>query len=738
MSRSSRLIRLAIAALCGAALTLPPALPALAQEAPPPRVWSDSDPPARVGRLTDLSGGVSFHGPGADHWSPATPNFPITSGDAVWTEPGARAAIEVSGDRITLAGGTEFDVDALDDQTLSASVPQGELYLRIRAVVPGEVVTLRTPRGTVSISAPGRYDIAAGDTNTPTTVTVLSGSAQVNGDTFGVVVRPGETATITGDSPFVASVGPEQRTPFLTAMLQEALPPPPPGVAPPPVVEAMSGADDLTAYGTWQPTPQYGTVWYPNVAPGWAPYRDGHWAYVEPWGWTWVDDEPWGFAPFHYGRWVQIGGAWAWAPVYVAPGYAPPPVVVAPPVYAPALVTFFGVGVGIGVGIGLGHDCGWVPLGWGEPYVPWYRHGRDYLVNVNRSYVPNVTNITNITNVTNVTVNHFANARAATMVPAAAIINSRPIAPVVRPVPPQQLAALRPAPIPPVRPTAGTLGVTPAVAHQLRLPPAPPGAPVRPVAPGPRFQPLAPSRPAATPLALRVPVAPTAPGAAPVAPHMPMAPAAPGAPRPVTNALPTVNPAASVPHVPGTAGPGVIQPHGPAAPGLPPLRAPAAPQPMLNPGVAAPTAPAAPHPVLPPPQAGHLAPPAAAMAPPRPGVTPNPPPLQPRSAALPPVHPATPPQVHAPAPLPQLQPQAIRPPPMPQPQAFRPPMPQPQPQVFRAPQAFQPPPQPMRPPAAPPVQAYRAPPAPAPAFHAPAPPRPQPQPQHQCIPGRPC
>jgi len=54
----------------------------------------------------------------------------------------------------------------------------------------------------------------------------------------------------------------------------------------------------------------YGSVWYPNVPPGWAPYREGHWAWVEPWGWTWVDDAPWGFAPFHYGRWVNAGGRW--------------------------------------------------------------------------------------------------------------------------------------------------------------------------------------------------------------------------------------------------------------------------------------------------------------------------------------------------------------------------------------------------------------------------------------------
>ena len=45
--------------------------------------------------------------------------------------------------------------------------------------------------------------------------------------------------------------------------------------------------------GRWGADPTYGNVWFPTrVAADWAPYRDGHWAWVDPWGWTWVDDAP--------------------------------------------------------------------------------------------------------------------------------------------------------------------------------------------------------------------------------------------------------------------------------------------------------------------------------------------------------------------------------------------------------------------------------------------------------------
>src|SRR5207245_173363 len=86
------------------------------------------------------------------------------------------------------------------------------------------------------------------------------------------------------------------------------------------------GSEDLDDNGVWDETPEYGAVWYPReVEAGWAPYHNGHWAWIEPWGWTWVDDAPWGFAPFHYGRWIYGHDRWGWAPGPIAVrGYGGP------------------------------------------------------------------------------------------------------------------------------------------------------------------------------------------------------------------------------------------------------------------------------------------------------------------------------------------------------------------------------------------------------------------------------
>ena len=137
------------------------------------------------------------------------------------------------------------------------------------------------------------------------------------------------------------------------------------------------------------------------MAPDWTPYSTGRWVYDPYYEWTWVDDAPWGWAPYHYGRWVHAGGYWGWTPGPVA----------VRPVYAPALVAFFGApGVSVSIGAPV---VSWVALGFGEPIVPWWRGhryaGRPYwggwggprIVNnvvVNNTTVINVRNINRFQN----------------------------------------------------------------------------------------------------------------------------------------------------------------------------------------------------------------------------------------------------------------------------------------------------------------------------------------------------
>ena len=462
-------------------------VPAAASLAAPPPIAPVAEPPARVGRVAAVTGAVSFHTRDQTAWSPALTNLPVTSGDALWTEPGARAALDIAGNRIWLDGRTLLELPVLDDHAVSATETQGTVYLHLRSITPGDIYSIQTPRGLVQLVAGGRYAVSAGDDGEPTRVTVLDGAAQVSAPGLTLDVGPDVTATLSGTGteadPVRGVLGPAQRDAFVTAMLALERP-----AISHPAVSRMTGSEDLDRYGTWRDQPKYGAVWYPPVEPGWVPYRQGRWSWVAPWGWTWVDEAPWGFVPFHYGRWIEDDGRWGWTPA-PAPEHVLQPGIVIEPVYAPALVSFVALAA---VGVGFGEQpVGWVPLGPNEPYYPPYRARLPYIQNLNIGTVQNARIIINDNNVhTNtynrITVQNFVNRGAATVVPASAVVASRPIAAaalpqtVVTPALMRAQAGYRPG----FAPTARTLGVTPVVARQFHF-----ATVAAPASPGPVFAP---------------------------------------------------------------------------------------------------------------------------------------------------------------------------------------------------------------------------------------------------------
>ena len=504
-----------------AQVTAPPAPPG----APANPATDAGDPPARVGWLSNLSGSVSFHSASQNEWANATQNYPFATGDAVWTQPNAQASVIVGSSRFALAGGTELTAQEIDQSTITLTLSQGEVFLNIVALENGQSVVIQTPRGTAQIVSNGQYEIYAGDSSTPTYVTAVTGSIQFTGlgQSAAQAVAAQQTLVVSGTNPVQSQLGGMQQDQFLSSMLQQAAPPPPPtATAAPPVVAQMTGAAVLTQYGSWTPQPDVGAVWFPQVASGWVPYREGHWAYVQPWGWTWVDNAPWGFAPFHYGRWAQFGGRWGWVPAPAAdPGYNE---ATYQPVYAPALVTFLGAAAGALTAAAFASgSIGWAPLGPREAYYPPYpvspryfgAYNRPYVQNYNQFYQRNVTVVNNRISYRNVEINNqapgggpggFYNRQGATFVPRDAMLGSRPIAPVARPLP-------QGAEVQAFRPGIGS--------HDL--PPAPHGAPQQAPAPGPAFRPTpggeAGGRRAPPPLVGHAAVAPSFRGGTPGLPR---------------------------------------------------------------------------------------------------------------------------------------------------------------------------------------------------------------------------
>ena len=491
MRVSSRLFRASVW-LASTSLSLSSTLPAMAQPAPPdqnPPPQAEGapagDPPAIAGRVSVVSGTVSFHAAGDTTWNAASLNYPVTNGDGFWTEPSAHAELQVGDDRVVLAGSTEFEIGALDSSQISATEAQGASFLQIQSLPQGQTLTVNTPRGAVQINTPGRYEVVAGDTNDATTVTVVEGAAHVQGNGVSLDVGPEQTATIGGTDTFDGQVGAMQQDEFLQTELKAAQQVQQRVSSLPKQVQYMTGGAELAQYGSFQSSTQYGQVWYPRDVPAdWAPYREGHWAYVAPWGWNWVDNEPWGFAPSHYGRWIQDGGRWGWCagdPAdnagyeggggYYGGGY---------PVYSPALVSFGGIGGALlaGAAIGFaagafshgGGGIGWVPLGYNEPYYPPYRVSNRYFQSVNRYSVTNIRTY-NVTNVRNVSFNSYRNARYATVMPEGAMVRGERVGQFGRPLPASAFNNVRPIyGREPVRPNAETPLLSRAAARRFNLP----------------------------------------------------------------------------------------------------------------------------------------------------------------------------------------------------------------------------------------------------------------------------
>jgi hypothetical protein len=361
----------------------------------------DDDPPSRVARLAYANGEVSFEPAGTDDWVSAVVNRPITTGDKLWNDNGARSELNIGSAVIRMGSNTGFSFLNLTDNITQLRITEGTLNIRVRNLDTDETFEVDTPNLAFSILRPGNYKINVNEAGDTTVVVVRDGEGEVTGGGAAYTVHPGEVGTFIGTDQIDADVqgwgNDDDDFDGWCASRDRRVDR---SVSARYVSSDAIGYEDLDDYGGWRPVPEYGTVWFPHTSiVGWAPYHYGHWIWVSPWGWTWVDDAPWGFAPFHYGRWVTVGGVWGWVPcaprVVVGIAYVRP-------VYAPALVAWvggphFAVGIGVGGGGGFaaGVNVGWFPLGPREVYVPSYRVSRAYVTRVNVSNTRVETTVVN-------------------------------------------------------------------------------------------------------------------------------------------------------------------------------------------------------------------------------------------------------------------------------------------------------------------------------------------------------
>jgi hypothetical protein len=387
-------------------------------------VRADDDPPGRVARLNYIQGSISFQPSGESDWVQANPNRPLTVGDNLWADRDARGELHIGSSSIRIGSETGITFLNLDDRTVQIQLAQGSLNVNVRRLDGGDDFEIDTPNLAFTLERPGNYRVDVDPNGNSTVITVRSGEGEATGGGSEFHMDSNDRATFSGTDSLNFDGGEARGFDDFDAWCNARDDREEHSQSARYVSRDIPGYDDLDDNGDWRNVPDYGYAWFPTrVAYGWAPYRNGHWAWVAPWGWTWVEDEPWGFAPFHYGRWAEYGDRWCWVPG---------PMVVRP-VYAPALVVFVGgPRFGMSVSFGGGGGVGWFPLGPREVYVPPYRTSERYMQRVNVTNttvnVVNVTNIYNNTTVNKVTYMHQNNIGAVTAVSHDTFVNARPVA----------------------------------------------------------------------------------------------------------------------------------------------------------------------------------------------------------------------------------------------------------------------------------------------------------------------
>lgn len=414
-----------------------------------------ADPPSRVARMGYISGNVSYSPAGVNDWVRASINRPLTTGDSIWADSRARAEIQIGGAMVRMNSDTSVSILNLDNRIAQLRLSQGTLNVHVRRLDRNQVFEVNTPNLAFTLLRPGEYRISVDRNGYATDVFVRRGQGEAYGDGAAYIIDSRQGYSFTGsdlrdyeylDAPRFDdfdrwSSDRDRRydnSPSARYVSQDVV-----------------GYEDLDANGSWRVDASYGNVWFPNrVSAGWAPYRDGHWAWIDPWGWTWVDDAPWGFAVSHYGRWTNLRGNWGWVPGPVRERAY----------YAPALVAFVG-GNNFQLSFSSGNAgaVAWFPLAPREIYQPSYVVSRGYFENINRSNtiinntVINNTVINNTYNNSNVTNIVYANQfvqGAVIAVPTTAFVQSRPVAQAAVQVPQAIIASAPVAAVPRVAPIA--------------------------------------------------------------------------------------------------------------------------------------------------------------------------------------------------------------------------------------------------------------------------------------------
>ena len=177
------------------------------------------------------------------------------------------------------------------------------MEIRLRLLGDNDSFEIATPNGAVTLLRTGDYRIDADPDRDAAMLTVRSGQAELFSGSNSTIIRARETAYFReNQDPDIRSANDPDAFDSFTSSRDGDTPVSASAVADSHVPEEMTGAEDLSAYGSWQNSSGYGEVWVPPSTPSGLLQRRR----LDLGRSLGVDLDRFrslGFAPFHYGRW---------------------------------------------------------------------------------------------------------------------------------------------------------------------------------------------------------------------------------------------------------------------------------------------------------------------------------------------------------------------------------------------------------------------------------------------------
>ena len=142
---------------------------------------ADDDPPGRVARVNLLDGRGAMEPAGTQDWVDDVLNRPLTGGDKVWIDAGARAEMHIGSTAVRLGARTAVQVIAIDDRGVRLRVTAGSISVRVRSLDEDDHFEIETPAGDISLLQPGGYRLDVDDRDERAQFAVWSGRAEAHG-----------------------------------------------------------------------------------------------------------------------------------------------------------------------------------------------------------------------------------------------------------------------------------------------------------------------------------------------------------------------------------------------------------------------------------------------------------------------------------------------------------------------------------------------------------------------------